>query len=209
MKAFDPVAIVGIGCISAAGDTLAACMDSLFRGVRNPAPPANTTPDSRHRMPVFQIRSDFYPSHRLHRRHRLRTCQLALTAALEALDDAGMERDVLRRCRTGICLGTNVGSSMNNETFYQDRPEGCDPYIPPSHRFLISNPAVSIAEEFDTSGPCQTVVNACSAGSDAIGLAASWIRSGACDLVITGGPDEFNQVTYAGLKSLVFEEYTP
>ena len=33
-----PVAITGMGCICAAGMDLPACLDSLFRGVRAPAP---------------------------------------------------------------------------------------------------------------------------------------------------------------------------
>jgi 3-oxoacyl-[acyl-carrier-protein] synthase-1/3-oxoacyl-[acyl-carrier-protein] synthase II len=67
----------------------------------------------------------------------------------------------------------------------------------------MSNPTRVIAAEFGAGGPLQTVVNACSAGSDAIGLGAAWIRLGLCDVVIAGGADELYQVTYTGFKSLL------
>jgi len=47
-----------------------------------------------------------------------------------------------------------------------------------------------------------TVVNACSSGTDAIGVAASWIRAGLCDLAIAGGADEMYRVPVAGFWSL-------
>jgi len=45
-------------------------------------------------------------------------------------------------------------------------------------------------------------VNACSSGTDALGVAASWLRAGLCDAAIVGGADELNQVPLAGFWSL-------
>jgi 3-oxoacyl-(acyl-carrier-protein) synthase len=47
-----------------------------------------------------------------------------------------------------------------------------------------------------------TVSNACSSGTDAIGLASLWIRSGLCDIAIAGGADELNKVPLAGFHAL-------
>ena len=106
----------------------------------------------------------------------MRTCRLALTAALEAVDNAGIDREFLRKRRVGVCIGTNVGSCVNNEAFYVNRRTGADPLSAPTDRFLMSNPTRVTAIEFCAGGPLQTVVNACSAGGDAIGLGAAWIR---------------------------------
>jgi 3-oxoacyl-[acyl-carrier-protein] synthase-1/3-oxoacyl-[acyl-carrier-protein] synthase II len=76
-------------------------------------------------------------------------------------------------------------------------------------RLLNSNPAAVIAREFDLCGPCQTVVNACSSGTDAIGLGASWIKSGLCDIVLAGGTDELCHVTYNGFISLMITDDVP
>ncbi|PLX85532.1 MAG: beta-ketoacyl-[acyl-carrier-protein] synthase family protein, partial [Desulfuromonas sp.] len=76
-------------------------------------------------------------------------------------------------------------------------------------RFLRSNPAAVIARQLRLDGPNQTVVNACSSGTDAIGLGASWIRAGACDIVVAGGADELSRVTYAGFSSLMITDTEP
>jgi 3-oxoacyl-(acyl-carrier-protein) synthase len=47
-----------------------------------------------------------------------------------------------------------------------------------------------------------TIVNACSSGTDSIGVAASWIRAGLCDWALAGGADEMNRVAMAGFWSL-------
>jgi 3-oxoacyl-(acyl-carrier-protein) synthase len=46
------------------------------------------------------------------------------------------------------------------------------------------------------------VVNACSSGTDAIGVGLSWLKSDLCDLVIAGGADEMNHIPYCGFSSL-------
>ncbi len=206
MKPAAPVPIVGIGCICSAGTSLAQCMQSLYSGQRRPAPPTHFSFAGTPAFPVFEVREGFFAPDRWKKKDVLRTSQLALSAALQAAENAGLDPNSLQRRKVGVCLGTNVGSSMNNESFYRDNVEGCDPFIPPVERFLLSNPTCSIMSEFELNGPAQTVVNACSAGSDAIGIAASWINSGLCDAVITGGADEMYQVTYTGFKSLFLND---
>lgn len=46
------------------------------------------------------------------------------------------------------------------------------------------------------------MVNACSSGTDALGVALSWLKSGLCDIAIAGGSDELNHVPYCGFASL-------
>ena len=184
-------------------------MQSIYSGERHPALPTGFSFPATAAFPVFEVREEFFTPNRWRQKGVLRTSQLALTAALQSATDAGLDMEILTTRRIGVCLGTNVGSSMNNESFYRDNVEGCDPYIPPVERFLLSNPSCSIATEFELNGPVQTIVNACSAGSDAVGIAASWISSGLCDAVFTGGADEMYQVTYTGFKSLFINDDSP
>ncbi|MEW6671745.1 MAG: beta-ketoacyl-[acyl-carrier-protein] synthase family protein [Thermodesulfobacteriota bacterium] len=209
METLAPVAIAGIGCICSAGLTLKNSMGALYRGERRPAPPVSFSAPPAPVFPVFEIREDFLLSWEIQEQNVLRTCRLAMKAALEAMDDAGLGRDFLKKKRVGVCIGTNVGSCVNNEAFYLKHGEGDDLLAAPQHRFLMSNPTSVLAGEFCTDGPLQTVVNACSAGSDAIGLAAAWIRSDLCDVVIAGGADELYQVTYTGFKSLLIYDESP
>lgn len=209
MSSTVPVAIAGIGCICSAGQTLAESMETLYQGKRCPEPPVCFPAHPPDVYPVFEIRKDFFPAARLQEKNVMRTCRLALTAALEAVDNAGIDREFLRKRRVGVCIGTNVGSCVNNEAFYVNRRTGADPLSAPTDRFLMSNPTRVTAIEFCAGGPLQTVVNACSAGGDAIGLGAAWIRRGLCDVVIAGGADELYQVTYTGFKSLLIYDEAP
>ena len=46
------------------------------------------------------------------------------------------------------------------------------------------------------------MVNACSSGTDALGLALNWLRQGLCDVCIAGGADALSIIPYHGFASL-------
>lgn len=209
MSTFPPVPVTGIGCLCAAGANLNECMDSLFAGKRKPLPPTRFSSDHRVAYPVFEISSAFTAGSSNQRLDILFTAELALITATAAIENAGWDREALKNKQVGVCIGTTVGSAMNNEEFYRSYRSGGNPNMEAITRFLNSNPAQVIAAEFGLTGPCQTVVNACSSGADAIGLGASWIRSGMCDVVLAGGADELCRVTYNGFISLMITDDSP
>ena len=204
-----PIAITGVGCICAAGETLPACMDSLFHGVRTPSPPQGFPHNHPVDYPVFEVPKDLGHASEDGAPPLLRTNELALAAATEALQDAGWSSEALNTKRIGVCVGTTVGSTMNDEGFYTEFKQGRAPDMAPIKRFLSNNPAATVAGVYGLSGPCQTVVNACSSGTDAVGLGALWIRLGMCDAVIAGGADELCRVTYNGFISLMITDGSP
>ncbi len=201
-----PVAVTGLGCLCAAGNNLAECTGALFAGKRNPLPPGRVSTGHPGRYPVFEVPDEALAEVPGEGSGLLRTSSLALAAAQEAFADAGWAPADLAGLRVGVCVGTTVGSAMNNEEFYSQYRRGEAPAMTPIERFLQSNPAGAIARRYGLGGPCQTVVNACSSGTDAVGLAASWIRAGLCDLAIAGGADELCRVTYNGFISLMITD---
>ncbi len=209
MNRSAPVAITGIGCLSAAGMSLGENMASLFSGRRRAAPPVRFSSSHPCPYPVFEIPEDALSNNAPENKSVSRTCRLGLAAAIEAMKDAGLEAGQFAGLKAGVCIGTTVGSAMNNEEFYRDYRSGMHPDMITIERFLQGNPASVIAREFGLTGPCQTVVNACSSGTDAIGIGASWIRSGMCDMVIAGGADELCRVTYNGFISLMITDDLP
>lgn len=206
MKPRPPVAVTGAGCLCAAGADLAACMETLMAGRRNPVPSVRFGTDHPVRYPVFEVPESFFPAMFPETGDLLRTSRLALAAAGEALSDAGLNPEDLKELRVGVCIGTTVGSAMNNEAFYREYRQAQHPDMSAIERFLGSNPAAAVARHWGLRGPVQTVVNACSSGTDAIGLAASWIREGLCDLVLAGGADELCRVTCNGFTSLMITD---
>lgn len=193
------IAVTGIGCLSAAGNTLEEAILSMLAGERHGGDPLRFTTTHADIYPVFSIADEF---DQLSDREMLRTSRLGLAAAGQALTQSGWSLESLRGLRVGVCMGTTVGSAMNNEPFYIGYRNGETPEMSPINCFLGSNPAAVISRHFGFSGPTQTIVNACSSGTDAIGLGTAWIQSGLCDVVLAGGADELCRTTYNGFASL-------
>ena len=190
-----------MGCLSGAGDTLEDNMTSLFDAVSNFTAPKRFSTDHVHPYPVFEVQKkmDRQPGAPLLNR----TCHLMLAAAREAISQSGLCANDFRNKRIGVCIGTSVGSTPNAIDFYDDFRSFRCPGLGPVHRFLSSNPAACLARVYGLNGPVQTIVNTCSSGTDAIGVASSWIAQGQCDIVLAGGADELSKVSYNGFASLM------
>lgn len=199
-----PVAIAGVGCICALGPDYAQCLDTLFAGRRSVGPPTRFPAYCKTSQPVFEVPDDFLQpggdSGDLSR-----TCRMALAATREALDHGRIDDRDLARRHVGVCLGSNIGVTSGYATGQHDT----DGFLLPRDRFLATNPTHRVADTLDLSGPQQTVANACTAGGDAIGVAAAWIDQGVCDAVIAGGCDELTPRVYFGFKSLFINDERP
>jgi 3-oxoacyl-[acyl-carrier-protein] synthase-1/3-oxoacyl-[acyl-carrier-protein] synthase II len=195
-----PVAVTGLGCLCATGTGVPACLAGLFSAPREPAPPRRFATGHPRPPPVFELVDFGAPADG---EDLLRTCRLAEVAAVEALAAAGLGPAELAQRRVGVCIGTTVGCSMDEEAFYREYRAGGDPDLAHITRFLDNNPATVLARRHRCTGPRLTVLNACSSGTDAIGLAAGWIRAGLCEVVIAGGAEELCRITYHGFAALM------
>ncbi len=188
------VHIAGLGIVSALGQGAASTLQALEQGSVRAGPIALF--DTPLRKPVFQapVPASATPSSR--------TFDLAMIAVAEALDQAGLPRTGLGE-RTGVCLGTTVACQLNDLAFYTAyRNPAEDPDMAAADRYLNGNLAEAVARALGAAGPAVTVVNACSSGADAVGVALHWIRSGLCDRVLAGGADELNRIPLCGFHSL-------
>ncbi|WP_022661112.1 beta-ketoacyl-[acyl-carrier-protein] synthase family protein [Paucidesulfovibrio longus] len=196
-----PVAVTGLGCVSACGLNLAENTATLFGAPPAPRPPERFTCGHETSYPVFAVPEAFFERHP-REPELFDTSLFALAAAQEAFNSAGLPQSRLPGLRVGVCIGTTVGASLNFQEYYRRFKSGENPGPVHIRRYLESNPARVLATRFGLSGPAQTVVNACSSGTDAIGIGAGWIRQGLCDIALVGGADELTPITYNGFISL-------
>jgi 3-oxoacyl-[acyl-carrier-protein] synthase II len=204
------VAITGLGCICSLGKDVEQCGEAMFRERRLPVAPTLFESSLQVAYPVFEVHVGLPSGSPIAEFGLTRTSALALAAADEALRDADLlPYDPKTPLRIGVIVGTTVGSMFNNLDFYEAFVNRRLPEITPVLRFLSNNPAAVIAGHYGFSGPCQTIGNACASGTDAIGIGASWIKSGLCDMVIAGGADELSRVTYNGFASLMVADDQP
>lgn len=195
----DEVVVTGDGCLSALGMTVPESMTHLYAGrIQEPDPgrvPTTVSPPP----PLFHIPGRFEEECRT---RRVRTSRIALHALREALDKAwGGHLDVPPE-RIGVCLGTTVGCTLNDEPFYREFRRGVKPDRAPIRRFLDNELARVVADHVGARGPAATVVNACASGTDAIGEGAAWLQRDLCDVVIAGGADELSRYPYLGFIAL-------
>ncbi|HTX74519.1 MAG TPA: beta-ketoacyl-ACP synthase II [Rectinemataceae bacterium] len=120
-----------------------------------------------------------------------RFSQFAVTAALEALEDAGLKPEDLDKERTGVCIGTGQGGSASIEEGSIRLFERGPSRVPPMTvaKVLANFGAANVAIYTGATGPCQCPVTACAAGTDALGIGLQWIRYGMADRVLAGGAE--------------------
>ncbi len=188
------VRISGMGVISALGSGLEATLHALAAEEVNAGPAAGIA--AALRGPVFAAPCDFAGAS-----SASRTFHLCRAAAAEALTRARLDEPAAL-ARTGVCLGTTVACQLNDVEFYAACKKGTPPSMEPVFRYLHGNLAEAVAIAVGAGGPACTVVNACSAGADAIGTALQWIRSGLCERVLAGGADELNRIPLCGFRAL-------
>ena len=190
----NKIAITGMGAVSSAGTGIKDTLISFEKGERNAGTPSvfNTSLV----YPVFEAES--VPSRK---DAEIRTISLAMVAVKEALIDAGFSGS-FKSQKVGVCLGTTIASQLNDIDFYKVFKETRSVNMQKIDRFVKSNLAEAVSQATGASGPSITVVNACSSGADAIGIAVSWIKGGICDIAIAGGADELDSVPLCGFRSL-------
>jgi 3-oxoacyl-[acyl-carrier-protein] synthase II len=135
-----------------------------------------------------------------------RYAQLALLAASEALEDAGLRMERENPHRVGVIMGAGMGGMLIGEEeftkLYRNlRPNRVHPNFIPMITLNAASGIVAIT--FGAKGINQTISTACSSSAHAIGQAMNAIRAGQADVVIAGGADaSLTPLTFAGFCSL-------
>ncbi len=201
----NAVFVSGMGCFCSAGKNVNEAAANMYKGQRNPVSPSVFKTGLDKTYPVFEANfdKDSFPD------NHTRTSCLASMAVEEALKQAMLNPDSFDPERIGVCLGTTVGCTLNNEPFYRAYRAGDNPDSGAINKYLTNNPACFIAEKYGLEGPVATIANACSSGTDAVGVAKRWIEDGLCDIVIAGGADELSRITYLGFISLLIASSEP
>lgn len=124
-------------------------------------------------------------------RKMARFSKFAVAAAKMALDDASLtgKTDILDK--TSLFVGVGIGGFEATEAgvikYYQSDFKRVPPMTIPE---LIPNEACgNICMNFGIHGQAHTVATACSSGTDALGDALDLIRSGRCDVCLSGGAE--------------------
>ncbi|WP_121629743.1 beta-ketoacyl-[acyl-carrier-protein] synthase family protein [Tropicibacter alexandrii] len=130
-----------------------------------------------------------------------RFTQFTLVAAREAVAQSGLSFTDQLSERSGVVLGTSGGGlttqDENYRVVYEEGKNRVHPFVVPK---LMNNAAAShVSMEFNLRGPSFTVATACASSNHAMGQAFHMIRSGMCDVMVTGGSE--SMLCFGGVKA--------
>ncbi|MFG3380135.1 beta-ketoacyl-[acyl-carrier-protein] synthase family protein [Streptomyces sp. NPDC047999] len=185
------IAVTGLGLVTAAGldasSTWAGLCEGKSTAARDPALAG---------LPVdFSCRlTGFDPEASLGRRLTWRLdlfSEMALIAATEAVADARLDPSTWDGSRVGVVIGTGSGGNTHLASDYAKLQAGRIEEISPTAipRSVPNMVAGEIGIYLRALGPNFVTATACASGATAIGTARDLLRSGACDIVITGGSE--------------------
>ena len=204
MNGHNPIAITGMGAISAIGRDVATHYHSLRESNHGIGPITQLHTHHRDNLLVGEIDLDnatlydrlAIPTHEAYTRSTL----LALWAIREALANAGV--DPADGYRTGLISATTVGGMDATESYYDD-------YLASTahQHFIATHPcgysAEQLARSMGITDFVTTISTACSSAANAIMLGARMIKAGLLDRAIVGGTDCLSKFTINGFNSLM------
>ncbi|KEZ15284.1 Beta ketoacyl synthase [Sphingobium yanoikuyae] len=120
-----------------------------------------------------------------------RFSQFAVVAAREAVAQSGLTRgDASLRAAAAI-VGIGVGGMVTlDDAFYRMYGQNIARAHPLTIPKLMCNAAASqVSMDIGTHGITYAIASACASGTHAIGVAAQLVRSGACQVALTGGAE--------------------
>lgn len=127
----------------------------------------------------------------------------AVSTALKAVEDAGLDLKTFDPSRIAVIMGTTMGEAEVEETITRMVCSGeeCSKEI--YQKYPASNIAQAIAQEFGVKGHQYVVPAACAAGNYAISIGKMLLENNIVDIVIAGGVDVFSYVSFAGFQRLL------
>jgi 3-oxoacyl-[acyl-carrier-protein] synthase II len=186
------VVITGVGAITPIGNDAESFWRGLLAG-KSGIGPITHFDAARFPVRVAGEIKGFDPStimdHRAARRSG-RFAQIALQAGREALCSAKLELDAATATEMGVILGSTgaVFEMGRQETIIDERgPNRVDPLIIPRWGPHMSSGRV--ARELGLRGPNTSINSACASATDALGHAFNMIRTGAADILLSGGTE--------------------
>lgn len=190
------VVVTGLGAISPLGNDVASTWEAAKNGKSGAAPITHFDASLFKTQFACEVKN-FDPAEHFDRR-QLRQLDLyamyALTAADEAIADAGLDAEGVDKNRVGVIFAAGIGGlhTFEEEAGYyavhgETQGPKYNPFFIPKMIADIAAGHISIAHEFR--GPNYATVSACASSNNAIIDAFNMIRLGFADAIVAGGAE--------------------
>ncbi len=197
------VVITGQGAVNALGASAGATLEAMREG-RSGISRLDIPDVDRLQVKIGGQVKNYDPEAHF-TRHQLvlydKFTQFALLAAREAVAQSGMEVSGEMAERAGVVFGTAGGGLHTQDdsyrTVYEAGKNRVHPFVIP--RLMNNASASHVSMTYNLQGPSYTVATACASSNHAMGQAYHMIRSGMCDLMLTGGSE--SMLVFGGIKA--------
>lgn len=187
------VVITGIGAVTPLGNTAAESWQAVKDGVCGIAP-ITLYDHSNQKVSLAAEVKNFDPTVALDKKEARRMdrfTQFAVTAAVEAVQDSGLNLAQEDTARCGVSVSSGIGGIATIQSSCEaGNVRGFDKVSPFFIPMSITNLAAGhIAIRLGLHGMCICPVAACAGGSNAVGDAFRHIRDGYAEVMLSGGAE--------------------
>ena len=200
------VVVTGLGATTPLGGDVASTWRALLDGVSGVGP---LTQEWAADLPV-RIAAELAvdPGEKISRvrQRRLdRSEQIAIIAANEAFDHAGLTDAELDKERLGVCFGSGIGGATTllaqDDILEEKGPRRVSPHTVPM--LMPNGPAAWVGIELGAKAGVHAPTSACATSAEAIAWGMDMIRSGRADVVVAGGAEAVvHALPLAGFASM-------
>jgi len=130
---------------------------------------------------------------------------MAVAAAWEAINEAGLTLEDLRRYRVAViggCAGSNYQEIYEGAAAFiaHRKVRKVTPFIVP--RVMVSSAVSNLSLLLGITGESYDISSACASGAHSIMIAQRLLRAGVYDIVLAGGSEEVNWVHALGFDAM-------
>lgn len=185
------IVVTGIGVVTPIGSGREAFWSALTAGVSGGGT-ISAFDASPYATQIAAECRDFDPMAYMHRKlagRMGRNSQMAVAAAMQAVQDAGLDLAVMDTARVGCCVGAAAGDfntlEENHVEFLDRGAKAISPFCVP--KVIPNMPAGNVAIALGIHGPNFAALSACATGAHSIGMALLLLRAGQADVMLAGG----------------------
>lgn len=189
------VVVTGLGALTPIGNSVSDYWNNLINGVSGAAPITRFDASKFKTRFACEVKG-FNPEDYLDRKEARKIdpfSQYGLCATIQAMGDAGLDgENKFNPDRAGVIWGSGIGGlqTFQDECFNFAKGEGTprfNPFFIPKMIADICSGHISIM--FGMRGPNFTTVSACASSTNALIDAATYIKLGKADIIVTGGSE--------------------
>ena len=189
------VVVTGLGAITPMGNNPEETWNNLLAG-KSGAAPITLFDASQFKTQFACEVKGFNPNDYIDRKEARkmdRYAQLALAAAVQAVDDCKMDLEAVDKDRIGVVFGVGIGGIKTFEDevgYYAQHKENGPKFNPFFIPKMISDIAAGqISIRFGFHGPNYATTSACASSTNALADAFNLIRLGKADAIVAGGAE--------------------